>query len=151
MRKFRLFILLCLMGLPLMGFAQSSFTIVLDGNTSTVEGELMTADEVEYISTDTKHYQITQKNSALLGDVRTNGEIDVNDVTAIINMVLNGSSSVLADVTENGVTDVSDVTKTISIVLGEIEAKSVVVSYDVNDVTDVWIKGGQDDGPVEQN
>ena len=147
----KLFLLLCLFCLPLAVSAQTSFTIVENGEEQTVEGVLMSADGIEYISTPLKHYQITNKNIALLGDVNEDGTIDVYDVTLIIEFYLDGTFSFLADVDEDGKTDIYDITATIEICLLERSPKSIVRSYDVTDVTDIWIKGGQDDGMVEQN
>ena len=147
----KLFLLLCLFCLPLAVSAQTSFTIVENGEEQTVEGVLMSADGIEYISTPLKHYQITNKNIALLGDVNEDGTIDVYDVTLIIEFYLDGTFSFLADVDEDGKTDIYDITAAIEICLLERSPKSIVRSYDVTDVTDIWIKGGQDDGMVEQN
>ena len=147
----KLFLLLCLFCLPLAVSAQTSFTIVENGEEQTVEGVLMSADGIEYISTPLKHYQITKKNMALLGDVNEDGAIDVYDVTLIIEFYLDGTFSFLADVDEDGKTDIYDITAAIEICLLERSPKSIVRSYDVTDVTDIWIKGGQDDGMVEQN
>ena len=60
----KLFLLLCLFCLPLAVSAQTSFTIVENGEEQTVEGVLMLADGIEYISTPLKHYQIANKNIA---------------------------------------------------------------------------------------
>ena len=148
----KLFLLLCLFCLPLAVSAQTSFTIVENGEEQTVEEcVLMSADGIEYISTPLKHYQITKKNMALLGDVNEDGTIDVFDVTLIIEFYLDGTFSFLADVDEDGKTDIYDITAAIEICLLERSPKSIVRSYDVTDVTDIWIKGGQDDGMVEQN
>lgn len=147
----KLFLLLCLFCLPLAVSAQTSFTIVENGEEQTVEGVLMLADGIEYISTPLKHYQIANKNIALLGDVNEDGTIDVYDVTLIIEFYLDGTFSFLADVDEDGKTDIYDITAAIEICLLERSPKSIVRSYDVTDVTDIWIKGGQDDGIVEQN
>ena len=148
----KLFLLLCLFCLPLAVSAQTSFTIVENGEEQTVEEcVLMSADGIEYISTPLKHYQITKKNMALLGDVNEDGAIDVYDVTLIIEFYLDGTFSFLADVDEDGKTDIYDITAAIEICLLERSPKSIVRSYDVTDVTDIWIKGGQDDGMVEQN
>ena len=87
----------------------------------------------------------------MLGDVNEDGTIDVYDVTLIIEFYLDGTFSFLADVDEDGKTDIYDITATIEICLLERSPKSIVRSYDVTDVTDIWIKGGQDDGMVEQN
>lgn len=148
----KLFLLLCLFCLPLAVSAQTSFTIIENGEEQTVEEcVLMSADGIEYISTPLKHYQITKKNMALLGDVNKDGAIDVYDVTLIIEFYLDGTFSFLADVDEDGKTDIYDITAAIEICLLERSPKSIVRSYDVTDVTDIWIKGGQDDGMVEQN
>ena len=148
----KLYLLLCLFCLPLAVSAQTSFTIIENGEEQTVEEcVLMSADGIEYISTPLKHYQITKKNMALLGDVNEDGTIDVFDVTLIIEFYLDGTFSFLADVDEDGKTDIYDITAAIEICLLERSPKSIVRSYDVTDVTDIWIKGGQDDGMVEQN
>ena len=148
----KLFLLLSLFCLPLAVSAQTSFTIIENGEEQTVEEcVLMSADGIEYISTPLKHYQITKKNMALLGDVNEDGAIDVYDVTLIIEFYLDGTFSFLADVDEDGKTDIYDITAAIEICLLERSPKSIVRSYDVTDVTDIWIKGGQDDGMVEQN
>ncbi len=148
----KLYLLLCLFCLPLAVSAQTSFTIIENGEEQTVEEcVLMSADGIEYISTPLKHYQITKKNMALLGDVNEDGTIDVFDVTLIIEFYLDGTFSFLADVDEDGKTDIYDITAAIEICLLERLPKSIVRSYDVTDVTDIWIKGGQDDGMVEQN
>ncbi|MBO4658509.1 MAG: hypothetical protein J5637_02680 [Prevotella sp.] len=148
----KLYLLLCLFCLPLAVSAQTSFTIVENGVEQTVAGELKSADGIEYISTSTKHYQVTNTNTALLGDVNEDGKIDVFDVTLIIDMALSGSYSILADVDKDGSNvNVFDVTTTIDIALKLRTPETIVVSYNVTDVTNIWIKGGQDDGPVDQN
>lgn len=147
----KLFLLLCLFCLPLAVASQTSFTIVENGVEQTVEGELKSADGIEYISTSLEHYQITNKNMALLGDLIEDGAVDIYDVTKAIDLVLLGSYALLGDIDENEDVDIFDVTAMIDIALGLNEAKSVLKNYEVIDVTDAWIKGGQDDAPVDQN
>lgn len=149
----KLYLLLCLFCLPLAVSAQTSFTIVENGEEQTVEEcVLMSADGIEYISTPLKHYQITKKNMALLGDVNEDGEVNIHDVTLIVNMALDESFAFLANVDDtNKIIDIHDVTSAVNIALGVTLPKTVVVSYEVMDITNIWIKGGQDDNPVDQN
>lgn len=147
----KLYLLLCFFCLPLAVSAQTSFTIVENGEEQIVEGELKSADGIEYISTPLKHYQIINKNMALLGDLVEDNVIDIYDVTKAIDLVLVGSYALLGDIDENEDVDIFDVTAMIDIALGLNEAKSVFKNYEVIDVTDVWIKGRQDDAPVDQN
>ena len=88
---------------------------------------------------------------ALLGDLIEDGAVDIYDVTKAIDLVLLGSYALLGDIDENEDVDIFDVTAMIDIALGLNEAKSVLKNYEVIDVTDAWIKGGQDDAPVDQN
>lgn len=147
----KLYLLLCLFCLPLAVSAQTSFTIVENGEEQIVEGELKSADGIEYISTSQKHYQITQKNIVLLGDVNEDGIIDIYDLNTIILLYLEGGFDFLADVNEDVTIDIYDINDVIEIYLEQRLPKSIIRNYVVTDVTDIWIKGGQDDGLVEQN
>ena len=141
MKKITYCLLTLLFFLPLSISAQEEITIVENEETQTVTGTLITiSDEEEYIDTDLKLYRITDKNLALLGDLVKDMTINVNDITALVDMVLSNAFSVVADVNENGIVDVNDITGEVDVALGREAAKQYVESYVVNDITDVWIK-----------
>ncbi|MCQ2290288.1 MAG: dockerin type I repeat-containing protein [Muribaculaceae bacterium] len=60
------------------------------------------------------------KSAAILGDIDGNGEVNVSDVTALINKILGSASfsDAVCDVNGDGVVNVSDVTALINIILG---------------------------------
>ena len=148
----KLYLLLCLFCLPLAVSAQTSFTIIENGEEQTVEGVLMSADGIEYISTPLKHYQITNKNIALLGDINRDDNVDIYDVSLIINMVLSGSFDKIANIDDtNEILDIYDIQACINISLHLDEVKTFIESYEVTDVTDIWIIEKDNDQPVIQN
>ena len=53
----------------------------------------------------------------LSGDVNCNGEVDINDVTALINTILTGNRVPNGDVNSDGEVDINDVTMLISLIL----------------------------------
>ena len=53
----------------------------------------------------------------LSGDVNCNGEVDINDVTALINTILTGNRVPNGDVNGDGEVDINDVTMLISMIL----------------------------------
>lgn len=61
----------------------------------------------------------TQGSAATLGDIDGNGEVNVSDVTALINHILNTATydSTLCDIDGNGEVNVTDVTALINILL----------------------------------
>lgn len=71
----------------------------------------------------------------LSGDVNCNGEVDINDVTALINTILTGQRVPNGDVNGNGEVDINDVTELISIVLTGSASYSVDAGYEaLNDI-----------------
>ncbi len=125
------------------------FTIVLNGETTTVTGS-MSADG-EYIITGSMTYKVTGKNEVILGDLNQDGSLNVMDVTALIDMIVpsNGGYSAIADMNKNSSLDVLDLTKLIDAVIGQIE-EIIVLSYIVEEMPDEWIVGGQSYGRVDQ-
>ena len=102
---------------------------------------------------------MTSTNSILIGDVNQNERLEVGDVTALVDIIL-GSNTDFSLLTANVNEDeenriaVDDITLLVDIILGSTQAKSVVVSYNVEEVTDfTWIVGGvgsNTDNAVEQ-
>lgn len=120
---------------------QEEITIIENEESQTITGTLITiSDTEEYITTDLKLYQVTNKNLALLGDLVKDMVINVNDITAMVDMILSNAFSAVADVNENGSVDVNDITGEVDVALGRATAKEYVESYIVNDITDVWVK-----------
>ena len=65
----------------------------------------------------------TQGRAATLGDIDGNGEVNVSDVTALVNQILGTAQfdSATCDVNADGSIDVSDVTTLVNIILGTYE------------------------------
>lgn len=65
----------------------------------------------------------TQGSAATLGDIDGNGEVNVSDVTALVNQILGTAQfdSATCDVNADGSIDVSDVTTLVNIILGTYE------------------------------
>ncbi len=128
--------------LPMTMMAQNDITVVVDNETQTVRGSVITISDTaeEYVDTDTKLYKVTDKNLALLGDIIKDQIININDVTALVDMVLTCQSSVVADINEDGKVNINDVTGEVDVALGLMPQKQYVESYVVDDITDVWIK-----------
>ena len=64
-------------------------------------------------------FTVLENGSLLIGDVNDDGLIDIDDVTALIDMLLNGeaSQSEVADVDGNGQINIHDVTALIDYIL----------------------------------
>ena len=141
MNKFTHTLLSLLFLLPMSIMAQEELTIIENGENQTVTGTVVTiSDDEEYIETTEKLYKVTNKNLALLGDVVKNLRIDINDITAIVDLILANDYSVTADLIIDGKININDVTTAVDIVLGIEEEQFYVESYAVDNITDVWIK-----------
>ena len=133
MNKFT-YILLSLLFLPLGISAQEDITIVVNDESQTVTGTVITvSDTEEYIDTETHLYQVTGKNTFMLGDIVVDGIVNVTDVTTLVGMILD-------DVEYSKVADVDENNKVTIALVEEGVGKEVVESYEAEDITDVWIK-----------
>ena len=157
-RQFITILTLLLTILPLQMMADS-YVIVLNNSQQTVEGKIQTVENEDYIVAGNTPYKVTSTNSILIGDVNQNERLEVGDVTALVDIIL-GSNTDFSLLTANVNEDeenriaVDDITLLVDIILGSTQAKSVVVSYNVEEVTDfTWIVGGvgsNTDNAVEQ-
>lgn len=142
MNKFTYILLSMLFFLPVSIMAQEEITIIENGESQEMTGTVITiSDDEEYIDTETHLYQVTGKNTFMLGDVVVDGIINITDVTALVGIVLEEAGySKFADVNEDKIVNVTDVTTEVTTVLDEEVGKEVVESYEVEDITDVWIQ-----------
>lgn len=142
MNKFTYILLSLLLFLPLGISAQEDITIIVNDESQTVTGTVITISETEeYIDTETNLYQVTGKNTFMLGDVVKDNIINVTDVTTLVGMVLDDVEySKVADVNEDNMVNVTDVTTEVSVALDQGVGKIVVESYEAEDITNVWIK-----------
>lgn len=121
--------------------AQEEIIIIENEETQSIEGTVITiSDNEEYIDTADKLYQVTAKNLALLGDVVKDLIININDITAMVDMALANVYNIIADINEDGSVNINDIIGEVDIALGISEAKQYVESYVVEDITDTWIK-----------
>lgn len=127
--------------LPLSMMAQEDITIVENGESQPVRGTLITiSDTEEYIDTPTKLYQVTGTNTTMLGDLVKDNFINVADVTTMVDMVLNQEFSKLADLNKDNNVNIADLTTEVDIALDDGIGEVIVESYEVEDITDTWIK-----------
>lgn len=142
MKKITYSLLSLLFLLPLSLSAQSEITIIENGESLDVTGTVITiSEEEEYIDTDIKLYQVTGKNTFILGDVVEDGIINITDVTTMVSMVLEQADyTKIADVNEDNDFNITDVTTEVEIALTGGQGEERVESYEVEDITDVWIK-----------
>lgn len=142
MNKFTYSLLSLLLFLPLGISAQEDITIIVNDESQIVTGTVITiSDTEEYIDTETNLYQVTGKNTFMLGDVVKDNIINVTDVTTLVGMVLDDVDySKVADVNEDNIVNVTDVTTEVSVALDEGVGKILVESYEAEDITNVWIK-----------
>lgn len=142
MNKITYSLLSLLLLLPLGISAQEDITIIVNDESQTVTGTVITVSNTEeYIDTETNLYQVTGKNTFMLGDVVKDNLINVTDVTTLVEMVLDEVEySKVADVNEDNIVNVTDVTDEVSVALDEGVGKIVVESYEAEDITNVWIK-----------
>ena len=136
--------------LPLSMMAQEDITIVENGENQPVRGTLITiSDTEEYIDTPTKLYPVTGKNTFMLGDVVEDNMINVTDVTTMVTMALYAEYSKVADLDKDNIVNVTDVTIEVQTALNGGVGEQVVESYEVEDITDIWIKSST--ATVEQH
>ena len=142
MNKFTYSLLSLLFFLPLGISAQEDITIIVNDESQTVTGTVITvSNSEEYIDTETHLYKVTGKNTFMLGDLVKDNIINVADATTLVGMVLDDVAySKVADVDENNFVNVADVTTEVSIALDDGVGKELVESYEAEDITDVWIK-----------
>ena len=57
-------------------------------------------------------------NAAMKGDVNNDGEVNIADVNAVINMILTGEPDLIGDVNNDGEINIADVNAVIDIILG---------------------------------
>lgn len=143
MNRITYYLLALLFVLPLSISAQEEITIIENSESQIVTGTVVTVSNNEkYINTETNLYQVTNENTILLGDVNKDEIIDVTDAIIIVDMVMNDEYeySKIADINEDESVDVTDAIIVIDIVFEEAEAKYIIESYEVEDITNVWIK-----------
>lgn len=127
--------------LPLSMMAQEDVTIIENGESQQVTGTVITISNTEeYIDTATKLYQVTRKNTFMLGDLVKDNFINVADVTTMVDMVLNQEFSKLADLNKDNNVNIADLTTEVDIALDDGVGEVIVESYEVEDITDTWIK-----------
>lgn len=140
MNKFTYTLLSLLFFMPLSIMAQEELTVIENGESQTVTGTVVTiSDDEEYIDCETKLYQVTDKNIALLGDIVKDLVINIKDITTMVDMIMENNYSVIADITKDGEVNISDVTTAVDTALGIEEGKTYVESFVVDDITDIWI------------
>ncbi|MBQ4008873.1 MAG: dockerin type I repeat-containing protein, partial [Muribaculaceae bacterium] len=59
----------------------------------------------------------TAPSPVIVGDVNEDGEVDVRDITALIDIIMNSGTGAAADVNEDGDIDVRDITALIDIIM----------------------------------
>ena len=75
------------------------------------------------------HIITIRKENYLQGDVNRDGEVNIADVNAVVDIVLGGGSNAAADVNVDGEIGVADVNAVIDVILG---------TQPVNDITGSW-------------
>ena len=68
---------------------------------------------------------------ALTGDVNSDGEVNISDVNAVIDMILTGSNETFGDVNGDGEVNISDVNAVIDIILGGGEEQEEIIPKDI--------------------
>ena len=77
-------------------------------------------------------------NAAVYGDVNNDGEVNIADVNAVINMILTGEPDLVGDVNNDGEINIADVNAVIDIILGTHEEQPYdgpVVGGDISMLT----------------
>ncbi len=78
------------------------------------DGTILDGDTGEYATT----VEIAPTSTGLVGDVNSDGEVDVRDITALIDVIMNSiTDNPRADVNEDGEIDVRDITALIDIIM----------------------------------
>jgi len=85
------------------GFPMSS-TYYIEGFLTIYKGEL-------------EFYPIVIKSPTLKGDVNEDGEVNIADINALIDMILNGSQATNGDVNEDDEVNIADINAVIDIIL----------------------------------
>lgn len=117
------------------GFTLENVTIGTTGEGSTVSSDpyLFTGN----FATLSASLSGAGATGLLMGDVNNDGDVNVSDVTLVVNHILNLSSSInteLADMNHNGEITVSDVTLMVDVILnGNTEVKHPVILIDGED------------------
>ena len=94
-------------------------------NNSMTEAQITTARNKYWLPKKYNGSAWIEMTASLRGDVNGDGNVNVADVTALINLVLEGNATVAshpaADVNEDGELNIGDVTSLISLVLSSTE------------------------------
>ena len=107
------------------GITDTCYTVqALDGGTYEYIVKAIYTDGTESVWSNIQHVTLTGTGEELLiGDVDNDGEVNINDVTALIDYLLGVNSDSLnqatADVDQNGRVSIDDVTALIDILLGK--------------------------------
>ena len=137
MRKFKYIILCLLAGIALHGVASETLTFVkIDGSkvSFSIEGLKITYDDFAHaiVTNDETtatlnlaeldHMYFGDKEVLITGDVNGDGEVNIADINALIDVILNGqddtASAAMADVNGDGEVNVADINALIDIILG---------------------------------
>lgn len=89
---------------------------------------------------------LTGETAFQTGDVNGDGQVNVSDITCLIDMILNGGNSEGGDVNNDGQVNVSDITILIDLILGGNQAKPctyLIVKMN-NNIRDKEFKIGED-------
>ena len=72
---------------------------------------------------------IISRSSTVFGDVNGDGEVNIADVNAIIDVILGGGNNTAADVNKDGEINIGDINAVIDVILGGHHANSIVGSW----------------------
>lgn len=89
----------------------------------------------------------TSETTFQAGDVNGDGQVNVSDITCLIDLILNGGNSISGDVNNDGQVTVSDITILIDLILGGNQAKPctyLIVKMNDNNIRDYEFKIGED-------
>ncbi len=79
----------------------------------------ISANQAFVYTKDTKVYlRVVKKETALIGDVNGDNDVDIADVTTLVSMILAGLDDVVADINNDNDVDIADVTTLVSMILG---------------------------------
>lgn len=84
---------------------------------------------IYYTKDEEPNYPVVSEKTALLGDANDDGQVNVNDITAIASFILTGSAEpwneVNADANGDGIVNVNDITATATIILTAAKAEVI--------------------------
>lgn len=104
-------------GNTIITFTTEAKIIEVDNDHNIIWEYIYDGDNSEWIARSNK-YNLDYLNDILLGDINSDGILNILDIVLMVNMVLNNEFNLVSDVNEDGLLDILDIVLMVNILVG---------------------------------